>query len=55
MPAKIRKHHRIVFQSSADEHFEKIAGILKTKGKLTKAILKERKKEKELEEKKYSK
>ena len=34
------------------EYFEKTAGILKTKGKLTQALLNERKKDKEKEDKK---
>lgn len=54
IPSKIRRRYRIVLQPPADGHFEKMAGVLKTKGKLTRALLEERAKEKELEEKKYS-
>ena len=37
------------------EYFEKHAGFLGTKGKLTKALLEEKAKEKEIEDKKWSK
>jgi len=36
------------------DYFEKVAGILQTKGKLTKSILKERAKEKKIEEEKIN-
>jgi len=70
IPSKIRRHFnlkkgtrlsvsekndQIILQPITEEYFEKIAGILKTKGKLTKAVIEERAKEKELEEKKWSK
>lgn len=42
IPSKIRRRHRIVLQSLAIEYFEKMAGILKTKGKLTRTILPDR-------------
>jgi AbrB family looped-hinge helix DNA binding protein len=48
------KEDQIILQPLTDEYFENMAGILKTKGKLTKAILKERAKEKGLEDKKWS-
>ena len=37
------------------EYFEKHMGILGTKGKLTKALMEEKAKEKEIEDKKWSK
>lgn len=70
IPSKIRqKHHikrgtklciiekgdQIILQPLTGEYFEKMAGILPTKGKLTKSILEERTKEKELEDKKWLK
>jgi len=39
------KGDQIVFQPLTEEYFEKMAGILSTKGKLSKALLEERKKE----------
>lgn len=45
---------QIILQPLNTKYFEKVAGILNTRGKLTKSILKERAKEKELEEKKWS-
>lgn len=69
IPSKVRKHlnlkkgtklsvieqgNQIILQPLTDEYFENMAGVLKTKGKLTKALLKERSKEKEREEKKWS-
>jgi AbrB family looped-hinge helix DNA binding protein len=51
----VEKGDQIILQPLTGEYFEKMAGILNTKGKLTKAILEERAKEKELEEKKWSK
>ena len=51
----IEKEHEIVLQPLTAEYFEKAAGILKTKGKLTKAILQERIQEKGDEDKKWSK
>lgn len=70
IPSKIRRRHniksgtklcilekgdQILLQPLTDEYFEKMAGILNTKGKLTKALLEERARDKELEEKKWSK
>jgi AbrB family looped-hinge helix DNA binding protein len=49
------KGDQIIIQPLTDEYFEKMAGILNTKGKLTKAILDERRKEKEVGESKWSK
>ena len=51
----VEKGGQIVLQPLTADYFEKMAGILPTKGKLTKAILEERAKEKELEDKKWSK
>ena len=51
----IEKEHEIVLQPLTEEYFEKAAGILGTKGKLTQAILQERRNEKEKEAKKWSK
>lgn len=51
----IEKGSQIILQPLNEEYFESLAGILKTRGKLTKAILEERGKEKGLEEKKWSK
>ena len=42
----------IVLRPLTHEYFENMAGILKTKGKLTNALLEERTKEKEIENKK---
>jgi len=39
----------IVLKPITEEYFEKLAGILPTKGKLSKALLRERKDEKERE------
>lgn len=69
IPSKIRSRHKIkkgtrlciiergdqiILQPLTGEYFENMAGILTTKGKLTKALFEERAKEKELEEKKWS-
>lgn len=51
----VEKGGQIVLQPLTADYFEKMAGILTTKGKLTKAILEERAKEKEREDKKWSK
>ena len=51
----IEKENEIVLQPLTQEYFDKAAGILKTKGKLTEALLEERKNEKEKEDKKWSK
>jgi AbrB family looped-hinge helix DNA binding protein len=64
IPAKIRKKLKIsagtkihieekddelILRPITPEYLDKIAGILKTKGKLSKALLKERAKDKEME------
>ncbi len=64
IPSKIRRKYNIkkgtklyieergeyiVLKPITEEYFEKIAGILPTKGKLTKALLKDRAEEKERE------
>ena len=51
----LEKGDQIILQPLTDEYFERVAGILNTKGKLTRAILDERAKEKELEKKKWLK
>ena len=66
IPSVIRKHlnlkkgtklcvleegDKIVLQPLTDDYFDKMAGILNTKGKLTKALLEERAREKEHEDK----
>ena len=70
IPARVRKHmnikkgtrfsviekgQEIVLQPLTAEYFESMAGVLKTKGILTKALLEERRKEKEHEDSKWSK
>lgn len=70
IPSKIRRRYnikggtklcileqgdQILLQPLTNEYFEKMAGVLNTKGKLTKALLGERKREKEWEDKKWSK
>ena len=69
IPSKIRRRHnlrcgtklcilekgdQIVLQPLTSDYFEKMAGILNTKGKLTKALLDERKTDKAAEDKKWS-
>lgn len=69
IPSKIRRRHnikrgtklsivekgdQIVLQPLTEEYFEKMAGVLNTKGKLAKTVLEERAKEKTMEEKKWS-
>jgi AbrB family looped-hinge helix DNA binding protein len=51
----IEKGSQIILQPLTGEYFEKMAGILNTKGKLTAAVLEERTKQKAAEEKKWSK
>ena len=51
----VEKNDEIVLQPLTREYFEKTAGVLKTKGKLTQAILEERQKEKANEDKKWQK
>ncbi len=68
IPSKIRKRHhirggtklciveqgdQIVLQPLTGDYFEKMAGILNTKGKLTEALLSERAWEKDAEDKKW--
>ena len=48
----VEKGDQLILQPLTNDYFEKMAGVLNTKGKGTKAILEERHKEKELEEKK---
>ena len=43
---------KIVLQPLTQDYFERMAGILNTKGKLTKALIEERAKEKEREDRK---
>ena len=65
IPSVIRKHlkikkgmklcvveegSRIVLQPLTSGYFEQVAGILKTKGKLTKSLIEEREKEKKRED-----
>ncbi len=51
----IEKGEQIILQPLTSEYFENMAGILKIKGKLTKAVFEERAKEKEHENKKWLK
>ena len=46
----IEQGDQIVLQPLTHDYFEKVAGVLNTKGKLTKSLLEERAKEKEREE-----
>ena len=70
IPSRIRRHlnikkgtrlcvtekgQEIVLQPLTEEYFERNAGILKTKGRLTRALLEERTREKRAEDKKWSK
>jgi len=48
----LEQEDHIVLQPLTHDYFEKVAGILNSKGKLTKALLAERAKEKEREDKK---
>ncbi|HLF19060.1 MAG TPA: AbrB/MazE/SpoVT family DNA-binding domain-containing protein [Candidatus Omnitrophota bacterium] len=48
------KGDQIILQPLTEDYFEKMAGILNTKGKGVKALLEERAKEKEREDKKWS-
>ena len=69
IPSKIRRRHnirrgtklciiekgdQILLQPLTSDYFEKMAGILNTKGKLTKSLLDERRADKEAEDKKWS-
>ncbi|MDE2009485.1 MAG: AbrB/MazE/SpoVT family DNA-binding domain-containing protein [Candidatus Omnitrophica bacterium] len=49
------KGDQLILQPLTEDYYEKMAGILNTKGKGTRAILEERAKEKELEDRKWSK
>ena len=51
----IEKSDEIVLKPLTREYFEQMAGILGTKGKLGKALLEERAREKEIEDRKWSK
>lgn len=51
----VEKNNEIILQPLTKEYFANVAGVLKTKGKLTRAILEGRKKEKFIEEKKWPK
>jgi len=48
------KGDKIIFQPLTEDYFERMSGVLDTKGRLTKAILGEREKEKRTEDKKWS-
>lgn len=49
------ENDKIIIFPLTREYFERMAGILNTKGELTDALLEERAREKEYEEKKWSK
>ena len=51
----LEKGQEIVLKPLTREYFEQMAGILGTKGKLGKALLEERAREKEIEDRKWSK
>lgn len=51
----IEKSDEIVLKPLTRKYFEQMAGILGTKGKLGKALLEERAREKEIEDRKWSK
>jgi len=70
IPSKIRRRYnlkkgtkvsiteendKIILQPLTEEYFEQMAGILNSKGKLTRSLLEERKREQNLEDKKCSK
>ena len=70
IPSKIRRHlnikkgtrlsviekaNEIVLKPLTREYFEQMAGILGTKGKLGKALMEERAREKKTEDRKWSK
>ena len=48
------KGDQLILQPMTDAYYEKMAGVLKTKGAGGRALLEERAKEKEREEKKWS-
>lgn len=47
------RHGQIILEPLTPEYFEKVAGILGTGGKLTKALLEERAKDREREDRKW--
>ncbi len=49
----VEREEEIILKPLTSEYFEKNAGILNTKGKLTRALIEERRKEKESEDKKW--
>ena len=51
----IEKNNEIILQPLTREYFENTAGILKTNGRLTQALLNQRKQEKADEDKKWQK
>ena len=51
----VEKGQEILLQPLTEEYFERNAGILKTKGKLTHTLFEERAKEKQAENKNWSK
>ena len=51
----IEKNDEIILQPLTREYFENTAGVLQTRGKLTKSLLEERRKEKTIEDKKWQK
>ena len=50
----VEKGNEIVLQPLTKGYFEKVAGILKTKGKLTQTLMEERRLEKEREDRKWA-
>ena len=70
IPSRIRRHlnikrgtklcvvehdNEIILKPLTQDYFEKMAGVLNTKGKLTKAIMQDRARDKDAENKKWSK
>ena len=70
IPVAIRKHLKlkegtkltvseegltIVLRPLTEDYFDQMAGILKTKGKLTQSLMKERANERKIQDKKWSK
>ena len=51
----VEKENQIILQPLTADYFEKMAGIVETKGKLTKTLIEERAREKESEDKKWPK
>ena len=50
----LERGDQIVLQPLTRDYFEKMAGVLNTKGKLTQALLEDRKGSREAEDKKWS-